>query len=67
MVAKEDGVVTNPFTKQTHRANKVAIDLAKTGTQAKVALAVMELWMSVTHAGDVVEFLQVSVFSNATC
>ena len=26
----------------------------------KVALAVMELWMSVTHAGDVVEFQQVS-------
>ena len=57
MDAKEDGVVTNPFTKQTRRANKVAIDLAKTGTQAKVALAVMELWMSATHAGDVVGIL----------
>ena len=37
----------------------------KKGTQgeqneAKVALAGMELWMSVTRAGDVVEFLQVS-------
>ena len=60
-------MVTNPFTKQTHRANKVAIDLAKTGTQAKVASTVIELRMSATHAGDVVEFLQVSFVSNATC
>ena len=60
--AGEDGVVTNPLTRQARRANKVAIDLAKTGAQAKVALAVMESWMSATHAGDVVEFLQVSFF-----
>ena len=43
MVAKEDGVVTNPFAKQTHRTNKVAINPAKTGAQAEFASTIIEL------------------------